>query len=222
MKIFLDSARLDEVKQAVDWGVIDGVTTNPSHVKTAGGNPSDIYPEICRLVSGPVSIETIATDAAGIVREGRALAEISDNVIVKVPVIKEGIKAIGMLSAEGIPTNATINFTPLQALLAAKAGATYISPFLGRLDSAGHKGVELAGQIRAIFDNYGFKTQLLTAAIRHPEHVLQSALIGADACTMSFDILSGLYDHHLTDQVLHQFLNDWESVPKWIGGPYGD
>ena len=222
MKLFLDSARLDEVRTAVDWGIIDGVTTNPSHVRSAGGNPSEIYPEICRIVSGPVSIETIATDAEGIVREGRALAEISDNVIVKVPVIREGIKAIKMLSAEGISTNATINFTPLQALLAAKAGATYISPFIGRLDSAGQKGVELAGQIRTIFDNYGLKTQLLTAAIRHPEHVLQSALIGADACTMGFDILAGLYDHHLTDQVLHQFLTDWEEVPKWIGGPYGD
>lgn len=222
MKIFLDSARLDEVKQAVDWGIIDGVTTNPSHVKTAGGNPSEIYPEICRLVPGPVSIETIATDAEGIVREGRALAEISENVIVKVPVIKEGIKAIAMLSAEGISTNATINFTPLQALLAAKAGATYISPFIGRLDSAGQKGVELIEQIRKIYDNYGFDTQLLTAAIRHPEHVLQSAMIGADACTMGFPILSGLYDHHLTDLVLHQFLKDWEDVPKWVGGPYGD
>jgi transaldolase len=222
MKIFLDSARLEEVEQAVDWGIIDGVTTNPSHVKTAGGNPSRIYPEICRMVAGPVSIETIATDAEGIVREGRALAKIADNVIVKVPVIREGIKAIRILNAEGISTNATINFTPLQALLAAKAGATYISPFLGRLDSAGQKGAELAAQIRTIYDNYGFKTQLLTAAIRHPEHVLQSALIGADACTMSFDILTMLYDHHLTDLVLHQFLTDWESVPKWAGGPYGD
>ncbi|MCK5249085.1 MAG: fructose-6-phosphate aldolase, partial [Spirochaetaceae bacterium] len=181
MKIFLDSARLDEIKQAIDWGVIDGVTTNPSHVKSAGDNPSEIYPEICRLVSGPVSIETIALDAEGILREGRALAGISDNVIVKVPVIREGIKAIKMLSAEGISTNATINFTPIQALLAAKAGATYISPFIGRLDSAGQKGIDLASQIRQIYDNYGFKTQLLTAAIRHPEHVLQSALIGADA-----------------------------------------
>jgi transaldolase len=222
MKIFLDSARLDEVRQAVDWGIINGVTTNPSHVKTAGGNPSEIYPEICRLVSGPVSIETIATDAEGILREGRALAAISDNVIVKVPVIREGIKAIGMLSSEGISTNATIAFTPLQALLAAKAGATYISPFLGRLDSAGQQGVELAKQIRTIFNNYGFKTQLLTAAIRHPDHVLQSALIGADACTMAFPILADLYNHHLTDQVLHQFLSDWEDVPKWKGGPYGD
>lgn len=222
MKIFLDSARLEEIEQAIDWGVIDGVTTNPSHVRTAGGNPSEIYPEICRIVSGPVSIETIAVDAEGIVREGRALAEISDNVIVKVPVIREGIKAIKMLSAEGISTNATINFTPIQALLAAKAGATYISPFIGRLDSAGQKGVDLAAQIRQIYDNYGLKTQLLTAAIRHPEHVLQSALVGADACTMAFPILAGLFDHHLTDTVLNQFLADWEKVPKWIGGPYGD
>jgi transaldolase len=222
MKIFLDSARLEEVKQAVDWGIIDGVTTNPSHVKTAGGNPSEIYPEICRLVKGPVSIETIATDAEGIVREGRALAAIADNVVVKVPVIREGVKAVKMLTAEGISTNVTINFSPLQALLAAKAGATYISPFLGRLDSVGQQGVELARQIRIIYDNYGFKTQVLTAAIRHPDHVLQSALLGADACTMSFDILSVLCDHHLTDLVLKQFLSDWEKVPKWVGGPYGD
>lgn len=222
MKIFLDSARLDEVRTAVDWGIIDGATTNPSHVKTAGGNPADIYPEICRLVDGPVSIETIATDAEGIIREGRALAMIADNVVVKVPVIREGIKAIRVLSAEGIPVNATINFTPLQALLAAKAGAAYISPFLGRLDSAGQTGVELAEQIRTIYDNYGFETKLLTAAIRHPDHVLQSALIGADACTMAFTILEELYNHHLTDVVLDKFLEDWKDVPKWKGGPYGD
>lgn len=222
MKLFLDSARLDEVKTAVDWGIIDGVTTNPSHVKAAAGNPSDIYPEICRLVDGPVSIETIAVDAEGILREGRALAKIADNVVVKVPVIREGIKAIKQLSAEGIPVNATINFSPLQALLAAKAGASYISPFLGRLDSAGQTGVELAEQIRVIYDNYGFETELLTAAIRHPEHVLQSALIGADACTMAFPILAELYNHHLTDLVLDKFLADWEDVPKWKGGPYGD
>lgn len=222
MKLFLDSANLEEIRTAADWGIIDGVTTNPSHVRAAGGNPGEIYPEICRAVDGPVSIETIALDAPGILREGLALAAIADNVVVKVPVIREGIKAIRMLSSEGIKTNATINFSPLQALLAAKAGATYISPFLGRLDSAGQKGVDLAGQIRKIYDNYGFKTQLLTAAIRHPEHVLQSALIGADACTMGFTILSGLYEHPLTDQVLDQFLSDWECVPKWKGGPYGD
>lgn len=222
MKIFLDSAKIEQVEKAVSWGIVDGVTTNPSHVRAAGRNPGEIYPEICRIVPGPVSIEAIATDTEGIVREGRALAEISENVIVKVPVIKEGIKAIAQLSSEGISTNATICFSPLQALLAAKAGATYISPFIGRLDSAGQNGIELVRQIRTIFDNYGHKTQLLSAAIRHPEHVLQSALIGADACTMNFEILSGLYDHHLTDLVLHQFLSDWEEVPKWEGGPYGD
>jgi transaldolase len=222
MQLFLDSARIDEIHQAVDWGIVDGVTTNPSHVKTAGGNPQEIYPEICRIVPGPVSIETVATDVDGIVREGRRIAEIADNVVVKVPVIREGLKAIGILSADGISINATVCFSPLQALLAAKAGATYISPFLGRLDSAGRPGVELVQQIRRIYDNYRFETKLLAAAIRHPEHVLRSALEGADACTMGFPILSVLHEHPLTDEVLHQFLSDWESVPKWKGGPYGD
>jgi transaldolase len=222
MKIFLDSARLDEIEEALAWGIVDGVTTNPSHVRTAGGNPKDIYPEICRLVSGPVSIEAVALDAEGIVREGKALAKISDNVVVKVPVIREGIRAVKQLSSEGISTNATINFSPMQALLAAKAGATFISPFIGRLDSAGQMGVELVRQIRQIYDNYGFETQVLAAAIRHPEHVLQSALIGADACTMAMPILTELYEHPLTDTVLQKFLSDWEKVPKWEGGPYGD
>jgi len=157
----------------------------------------------------PVSLETIATDAPGIVKEGRALARLHANVVVKVPVIREGLKAVKELSADGIKTNVTLNFSPLQALLAAKCGATYISPFVGRLDAIGHIGMDVVRQIRTIYDNYGFKTQILTAAVRHPEHVLQSALIGADACTMFFEFLKALYDHPLTDSGLDIFLKDW-------------
>jgi transaldolase len=212
MKLFIDTADVAQIKEAWSWGIIDGVTTNPTHVMKSGRKPDEVYREILDLVNGPVSLETIATEQKGIVAEGRALAKLHANVVVKVPVIREGLKAVKELSADGIKTNVTLNFSPLQALLAAKCGATYISPFVGRLDSIGHTGIDLVRQIRTIYDNYGFKTQILTAAVRHPEHVLQSALIGADVCTMFFDFLKMLYDHPLTDIGLDIFLKDWAKV----------
>ena len=214
MRIFLDTADIEQIKEVKRLGMLDGVTTNPSHVARSGGDPKELYPEICRLCDGPVSLEAIALEAEALVAEGRELAKIADNVVVKVPIVKEGLIAVRRLSAEGIRTNVTLAYSPTQALLAAKAGATYISPFVGRLDSIAHEGQELARQIRRIYDNYGFETQLLVAAVRHPMHVLEAALSGADVCTMAYDILLQLYDHPLTDLGIQQFLTDWERVPK--------
>lgn len=212
MKLFIDTADVAQIREAYSWGIVDGVTTNPTHVMKSGRKPDEVYREILDIVDGPVSLETIATDAPTIVKEGRALAKLHKNVVVKVPVIREGLKAVKELSADGIETNVTLNFSPIQALLAAKCGATYISPFVGRLDAIGHVGMDLVRQTRTIFDNYGFKTQILTAAVRHPGHVLESALAGADACTMFYDFLKMLYDHPLTDSGLDTFLKDWAKV----------
>jgi transaldolase len=213
MKLFIDTADVAQVREAWSWGIIDGVTTNPSHVHKSGRKPSEVYREICDIVNGPISLETIALDADGIFREGVELAKIHKNVVIKVPIIKEGLKAVKRLSAEGYKTNVTVTFSPLQALLAAKVGATYISPFVGRLDAVGHDGMDLVRQIKTIYQNYGFKTQIIAAAARHPLHVLQAALAGADVMTMSFDILEQLYHHPLTDVVLDQFLKDWAKIP---------
>jgi len=213
MKLFIDTADVAQIREAWSWGIVDGVTTNPTHVKNSGRVPGEVYREILDIVDGPVSLETIATDAPSIVKEGRELAKLHKNVVVKVPVIREGLKAVKELSADGIKTNVTLNFSPVQALLAAKCGATYISPFVGRLDAVGHVGMDLVRQTRVIFDNYGYETQIICAALRHPEHVLQSALAGADCCTMMFDIMKMLYDHPLTDIVLDMFLKDWAKVP---------
>jgi transaldolase len=213
MKLFLDTAEVAQVREAWSWGIIDGVTTNPSHVAKSGRKPSEVYREICDIVNGPISLETIALDAEGIVKEGVELAKIQKNVVIKVPIIKEGLKAVKILASEGYKTNVTVTFSPLQALLAAKVGATYISPFVGRLDAIGHDGMELVRQIKTIYKNYGFQTQIITAAARHPLHVLQAALAGSDVMTMSFDILQQLYQHPLTDTVLDIFLKDWAKIP---------
>jgi len=213
MKLFIDTADVNQIREASSWGIIDGVTTNPSHVAKSGRQPGEVYREICDLVDGPISLETIALDAAGIVKEGIALARIHKNVVIKVPIIKEGLKAVKILAAEGYKTNVTVTFSPLQALLAAKVGATYVSPFVGRLDAVGHDGMDLVKQIRTIYQNYGFRTQIITAAARHPLHVLQAALAGSDVMTMSFDILQQLYEHPLTDVVLDMFLKDWAKIP---------
>jgi|SRR5947209_14215359 len=209
MKLFIDTADVQQIREAYSWGIVDGVTTNPTHVLKSGRKADDVYREILEIVDGPVSLETIATDAPTIVKEGRALAKLHRNVVVKVPVIREGLKAVKELAADGIKTNVTLNFSPIQALLAAKCGATYISPFVGRLDAIGHVGMDLVRQIRTIYDNYGFKTQILTAAVRHPEHVLQAALVGSDVCTMFYEFMKMLYDHPLTDSGLDTFLKDW-------------
>jgi transaldolase len=214
MKLFIDTAMIDEIKEAWSWGILDGVTTNPTHVAASGKKFYEVIEEICAIVDGPISAEAVSLDAAGIVKEAKEISKIHKNIVVKVPVIREGIKATKQLTELGIKTNLTLNFNASQALLAAKVGAAYISPFVGRLDYINQVGMDLVRQIKQIYCNYGFKTEIIVAAIRHPEHVLQSALIGADICTMRFDIMKMLYDHPLTDQGLEQFLKDWEKVPK--------
>ncbi len=212
MKIFLDTADVQQIQEAWSWGIIDGVTTNPTHVSKTGRPPGEVYREICAIVDGPISLETIGLKAEEILSEGRELAKIHKNVVVKVVNTKEGLKAVKQLVAEGIRTNVTVTFSPLQALLAAKVGANYISPFVGRLDAVGHVGMDLARQIKTIYDNYGFKTEIIVAAVRHPLHVLETALAGAHICTMSFDVLKQLYDHPLTDLGIEMFLKDWSKV----------
>jgi transaldolase len=214
MKLFIDTADVDQIKEAWDWGIIEGVTTNPTHVAKTGRDPKDVYLEICRIVDGPISLEAVSLEAEGIINEARELAKIHKNVVVKVPVIREGLKAVKVLSAEGIKTNATVAFSPLQALLAGKCGATYISPFVGRLDAVGHIGMDVIRQIKTIYANYGFKTEILTAAVRHPTHVLEAALIGSDICTMSYDVLEQLYHHPLTDVGVDLFLKDWAKATQ--------
>lgn len=214
MKLFIDSAEVDKIREAWEWGIIDGVTTNPSHVAKTGRKHLEVYREICDIVDGPISLETITLTAKEMVPEGRALAKIHKNVVVKVPITKEGLKAVKEFTAEGIKTNVTVTFSPLQAMLAAKCGAAYISPFVGRLDAIGQFGMEVVRQIKTIYTNYGFKTQVLTAAVRHPTHVLEAALAGSDVCTMAFDVLEQLYHHPLTDIGIDIFLKDWAKVPK--------
>jgi transaldolase len=214
MKLFIDSADVAQIREAWSWGIIDGVTTNPSHVAKTGRKHLDVYREICGIVDGPISLETVTLTAKEMLKEGRVLAKIHKNVVVKVPITKEGLKAVKAFSAEDIKTNVTVTFSPLQALLAAKCGATYISPFVGRLDAIGHFGMDVVRQIKTIYTNYGFKTQLLTAAVRHPTHVLEAALAGSDVCTMAFDVLEQLYNHPLTDLGIDIFLKDWAKVPK--------
>jgi transaldolase len=214
MKLFIDSAEVDKIREAWEWGIIDGVTTNPSHVAKTGRKHLEVYREICDIVDGPISLETITLTAKEMVPEGRALAKIHKNVVVKVPITREGLKAVKEFTAEGIRTNVTVTFSPLQAMLAAKCGATYISPFVGRLDAIGQFGMEVVRQIKTIYTNYGFQTQVLTAAVRHPTHVLEAALAGSDVCTMAYDVLEQLYHHPLTDIGIDIFLKDWAKVPK--------
>lgn len=214
MKLFIDSADVPKIKEAWSWGIIDGVTTNPSHVAKTGRKHMEVYREICDIVDGPISLETITTTAKEMIEEGRALAKVHKNVVVKIVNTREGLKAVKALSSEGIRTNVTVTFSPLQALLAAKVGASYISPFVGRLDAIGHIGMDCVRQIRTIYDNYGFETEILTAAVRHPLHVLEAALAGSDVCTLSYEVLEQLYDHPLTDIGIDIFLKDWAKVPK--------
>jgi transaldolase len=213
VKLFLDTAQVDQIREACRWGIVDGVTTNPTLVNKSGREPSELYAEICRLVPGPVSLECIATDAEGIVAEAKQLAKIADNVVIKVPILREGLIAVKQLASLGIKTNVTVIHSPLQALLAAKCGATYVSPFVGRLDSVGQMGMEMIHQIRTIFDNYDFATEILVASARHPLHVLEAALAGAEICTIPLEVMSQLYQHPMTDVVIQQFLGDWAKVP---------
>jgi transaldolase len=215
MKLFIDTADVEQIRTAWDWGIIDGVTTNPSWVACTGRRALDVYKEILDIVDGPVSLETVTLTAPEIVEEAHELIKLNPkNVVIKVPLLKEGLKAVKVLSAEGIKTNVTVTFSALQAMLAAKCGATYISPFIGRLDAFGHIGMDLLRQTRQIYNNYGFETKVLAAAMRHPTHVLEAALAGADVCTANFDILAQLYEHPMTDMVVNQFLDDYAKIPK--------
>lgn len=214
MEFFIDTAKVDEIKEAMSWGIVDGITTNPTKLAQAGQPFMEVIEEICQMTDGPVSVEVVSTQAPQIIEEARKIAALRENVVVKVPLIKEGIKAVKVLSAEGIKTNVTLNFSASQALLAAKVGATYVSPFVGRLDEISQNGMELAQQIRTIYDNYGFKTKIIVSAARHPLHVLEAALIGADVTTMTFEIMENLFKHPLTDMGLEMFLKDWKKVPK--------
>jgi len=214
MELFIDTAKVDEIKEAQSWGIVDGVTTNPTKLAQAGRSFMEVVDEICQMVDGPVSVEAVSTQADQIIEESRKLAALHDNIVVKVPLIREGIKAVKVLSGEGIKTNVTLNFSPTQALLAAKVGATYVSPFVGRLDDISYPGMELAQKIKIVYDNYGFDTKIIVSAARHPIHVLEAALIGADVTTMTFDIMENLFNHPLTDKGLEMFLDDWKKVPK--------
>jgi len=214
MKIFLDTANIDHIKEASSWGAIDGVTTNPTLVSKEGKDFLEILGQICEIVDGPISAETVTLHHEQIIEESRELANIHKNIVVKIPLIKEGLKACRVVSKEGIKINVTLCFSPTQALLAAKAGATYISPFIGRLDDISHPGMDIISDIRQIYDNYGFETQILTASIRSPLHVLEAAKLGSDVATMPFDVLEKLIKHPLTDIGLARFLKDWEKVPK--------
>ena len=213
MQLFIDTANVNEIRTAASWGLLDGVTTNPTHIASSGRPFEEVLNEIFSLVDGPISVETVSLESEGIVKEGRAIARFHRNAVVKVPIMIEGLKAVKQLASEGIKTNVTLCFSPLQAYLAAKAGATYISPFLHRKELAGEDGVSLIGEIRDIYDRYGYQTKILAASIRTAREVLECLRMGADVATMPFDMLESLYKHSMTDAGLAMFLNDWKKVP---------
>ncbi len=210
MKFFIDSANIQEIREAASLGILDGVTTNPSLVSKEGKEFRKLLEEICAIVNGPVSAEVVSTEYDGIMKEARDLAKIHNNIVVKVPLIKEGLKAVKSLKEEGIRTNVTLCFSPNQALMAAKAGAYFVSPFVGRLDDISHVGMDLIQQIVTIYRNYGYETQVLVASVRHPIHVVEAAMMGADICTMPFKVIDQLINHPLTDIGLERFLADWK------------
>ena len=210
MKFFVDTASVEEIKKLVPLGIVDGVTTNPSLLAKEGGDPQQILKAICQLVKGPVSAEVVATDADGMIGEGRQLATIDEHIVVKVPFGREGVKACGTLSKEGIRVNVTLVFSPTQALLAAKAGATFVSPFVGRLDDIATSGMELISQIVDVYDNYEFTTEVLVASVRGPMHIAEAAQLGADICTCPAKVIEASFNHPLTDIGLAKFLADWE------------
>lgn len=214
MQFFVDTADLEEIKKAHAMGVLDGVTTNPSLIAKTGKPFLEVIRSICEVVDGPISAEVVSTDYDGIVREGRELAKLHKNIVVKVPLLVDGLKAVKTFTEEGIKTNVTLCFSPTQALLAAKAGATYISPFVGRLDDISFDGMELIEQVLEIYENYGFETQVLVASVRNPLHVLHAARLGAHVATCPLSVIEQLARHPLTDIGLAKFLADWEKVPK--------
>lgn len=213
MKFFIDTAEVDEISAANELGLVDGVTTNPSLIAKSGRDFHEVIKEIATIVSGPISAEVIALDAKGMVAEGRELAKLAPGqIVVKLPMTEEGLKATSIFAAEGIKTNVTLIFSPLQALLAAKAGATYVSPFVGRLDDIGQAGMDCVEQIRSLFINYGYDTEIIVASVRGPQHILDAGLIGADICTIPFAVIKQLAKHPLTDIGIEKFLADWEKT----------
>jgi len=214
MKFFIDTANIDEIKEASKMGMVDGVTTNPSLIAKEGRDFEEVIKEICEIVDGPISAEVISTDAEGMVKEARHLAGIHDNIVVKIPMTVDGLKATRTLTGEGIKTNVTLVFSPLQALMAAKAGATYVSPFIGRLDDLAHEGLLLVEQIVEIYSNYGYDTEIIVASVRNPLHVLDAAMMGVDIATIPFNVLGKLAAHPLTDKGLKSFLDDWNKMKK--------
>lgn len=214
MKFFIDTANIDEIKEAHSMGMVDGVTTNPSLIAKEGRVFEEVIKEISQIVDGPISAEVISLDAAGMVKEGRELAKINKNIVIKVPMTVDGLKATRQFAEENIKTNVTLIFSPLQALMAAKAGATYVSPFIGRLDDLAQDGMQLVEQIVEIFANYAFDTEIIVASVRNPLHVLDAALAGADISTLPFNVLSKLAAHPLTDKGIKAFLADWDKAQK--------
>lgn len=214
MKFFIDTADVKEIREAHELGLVDGVTTNPSLIAKSGRKFKDVIKEIVSIVDGPISAEVISLDAPGMIKEAKELAKIHKNIVIKLPMTPEGLKACKALTGKGIKTNVTLIFTPMQALLAAKAGATYVSPFVGRLDDISQDGMGIIEEIRTIFDNYGYMAEIIVASVRNPIHVLNSALIGADIATIPYSVMVQLAKHPLTDSGIEKFLKDWESVPK--------
>ena len=214
MKFFIDTANIHEIKEGLALGMVDGVTTNPSLVAKEKKGFDQVIKEILSVVDGPVSLEVISLDANGMLKEGKKLAKLGPQVVVKVPMTTEGLKATRIFASEGIRVNQTLIFSPLQALMAAKAGAAYVSPFVGRLDDIAHDGMEIVDQIMTIYHNYGFETEVIVASVRHPGHVLEAALMGADIATIPFKVISQLANHPLTDKGIEAFLADWKKVPK--------
>ena len=212
MKFFIDTANIDEIKEAAAMGLLDGVTTNPSLVAKEKKDFKQLLKEIIEVVDGPISAEVVSTDYDGMLKEAEELSAIHKNIVIKIPLIPEGIKAVKTLSSKGIKTNVTLCFSASQAILAAKAGATYISPFVGRLDDISHSGMQLIEQIVTIYDNYGFETEILVASIRHPLHLVEAAEMGADVATIPFGVIKKLFNHPLTDNGLEKFLSDWKTL----------
>ena len=212
MKFFIDTANIEQIREAASIGVLDGVTTNPTLISKESGKPEDILKEICEIVDGPISAEVVSLDWEGMVREGREVAKLHKNIVVKIPITKDGLKAVKTLAAENIKTNVTLVFSAMQALLAARAGASFVSPFVGRLDDISNEGMDLIGQIAQIFANYDIATEIIVASIRNPLHVQTAALMGADIATIPFKVIEQLVKHPLTDKGIDQFLKDWESV----------
>ncbi len=210
MKFFIDTANIDEIKKGVEMGLVDGVTTNPSLVAKEDKPFEEIITEICKIVEGPISAEVVSLEAAGMIEEAKKLAAIDEKIVIKIPMIVEGIKAVKILTAEGIKTNVTLLFSAAQALLAAKAGATFVSPFVGRLDDIGAPSMDLISDIVTIYDNYGYQSEIIVASVRSPQHVLDAALIGADIATIPLKVITQLAKHPLTDIGMEQFLADWE------------